>query len=113
MLLLGKGDIAGFPLVILVWAAISLLIVFMLRRMPMGRYIYAIGNREAATYLSGVNTRLVLIGAFIICSLCAAAAGLLLAGLSARAFQAMGDSYLLPSIAAVVIGGTNILGGRG
>src|SRR5690606_13667350 len=47
------------------------------------------------------------------CSLCAAIAGLLLAGYSSRAFQAMGDEYLLPSIAAVVLGGTHILGGRG
>jgi ribose transport system permease protein len=49
----------------------------------------------------------------MLCGLAAALAGVLLAGYSTKAYQAMGDAYLLPSIAAVVIGGTNILGGRG
>lgn len=108
-----KSDLLGIPAATLVWAALSVAIVFMLTRTPMGRYIYAIGNREAATYLSGVNTRLVLIASFAICGLCSALAGLLLAGYSNKAYQAMGDVYLLPAIAAVVIGGTNILGGQG
>ena len=47
------------------------------------------------------------------CGLCAGLAGVLLAGYSTKAYQGMGDAYLLPSIAAVVIGGTHILGGRG
>ncbi len=98
---------------VLVWALISAALVFMLTRTPFGRYIYATGNREAATYLSGINTRLVLIGCCVICSLCASLAGLLVAGYTSKAFQAMGDVYLLPAIAAVVVGGTNILGGQG
>ena len=49
----------------------------------------------------------------MLCGLAAALAGVLLAGYSTKAYQSMGDTYLLPSIAAVVIGGTNILGGRG
>jgi ribose transport system permease protein len=110
---LAKTSVIGVPTPAIVWAVLSLILVFMLTRTPMGRYIYAIGNREAATYLSGVNTRLVLIASFAICGFCAALAGLLLAGYSSKAFQAMGDPYLLPSIAAVVIGGTNILGGQG
>jgi ribose transport system permease protein len=55
----------------------------------------------------------VVVACFAICSGLAAVAGLLVAGYSSKAYQAMGDSYLLPSIAAVVIGGTNILGGSG
>lgn len=85
----------------------------MLQRTPLGRYIYAVGNREAAAYLSGVNTRLVLVASFMLCGACAATAGVLLAGYSTKAYQGMGDAYLLPAIAAVVIGGTNILGGQG
>jgi ribose transport system permease protein len=50
---------------------------------------------------------------FVLCGLAAALAGVLLAGYSTKAHQGMGDAFLLPSIAAVVIGGTNILGGRG
>ena len=114
MVWLSQGQVV--PLVansVLVWALISAALVFMLTRTPLGRYIYAAGNREAATYLSGVNTRAVLVAGFVICSLCGAVAGLLIAGYSSKAFQAMGDAYLLPSIAAVVVGGTNILGGQG
>ena len=85
----------------------------MLTRTSLGREIYAIGNRERAVFLSGVNTRRVLVVCFVICGACAAAGGVLLSGWSNRSFQAMGDPYLLPTIAAVVLGGTNVLGGRG
>jgi len=103
----------GIPNVLFVWLLVGVAIVFILRRTPLGRYIYAFGNRESATYLSGVNTRGVLIACFALCSMLAALAGVLLAGRATKAYQAMGDEFLLPSIAAVVLGGTNILGGRG
>lgn len=113
MKLFGGGASYGVGHSLVVWVLISAGIVFMLTRTPMGRYIYATGNREAATYLSGINTKLVLIFGFVACSMCAALAGLLVAGYTSKAFQAMGDVYLLPAIAAVVVGGTNILGGQG
>lgn len=108
-----KRTLLGVPNAVIVWLAVGLVIVFMLRRTPFGRYIYAFGNRESATYLSGINTRGVLIACFAICGMLSALAGVLLAGYSTKAYQAMGDPYLLPAIAAVVLGGTNILGGRG
>jgi ribose transport system permease protein len=107
------GKTIGIPNVLFVWILIGIIIVFVLRRTPFGRYIYAFGNRESATYLSGVSTRAVLIACFALCSTLSALAGVLLAGYSTKAYQAMGDAYLLPAIAAVVLGGTNILGGRG
>jgi ribose transport system permease protein len=110
---LAVGRVLGLPMSLLVWAALSVLIVLLLQCTPLGRYIYAIGNRESAAYLSGINTRLVLVAAFMICGLCSALAGVLLAGYSTKAYQGMGDAYLLPAIAAVVIGGTHILGGKG
>ena len=113
MSFLATGHVLGIPMALLVWALLSLGIVFLLGRTVLGRYIYAIGNREAAAYLSGVPTRGVLVAAFALCGVCAGLAGVLLAGYSTKAYQGMGDAYLLPSIAAVVIGGTNILGGRG
>jgi len=114
MVWLSTGQVVPFVAnSVLVWAIICAALAFMLTRTPLGRYIYAAGNREAATYLSGVNTRAVLVAGFVICSLCGSVAGLLIAGYSSKAFQAMGDTYLLPSIAAVVVGGTNILGGQG
>jgi ribose transport system permease protein len=103
----------GIPNALFVWAAVSVLVAGILQRTPLGRYIYAIGNKEAAAYLAGVDTRRVTVICFGLCGLAAALAGVLLAGYSTKAYQGMGDAYLLPSIAAVVIGGTNILGGRG
>jgi ribose transport system permease protein len=105
--------VLGIPNALFVWLAVGIAIVFILRRTPLGRYIYAIGNQEGATYLSGVNTRAVLIACFGISGMCSALAGVMLAGYSTKAYQAMGDPYLLPAIAAVVLGGTHILGGRG
>ena len=113
MLYLAKGELLGVPIPVFIWAAVGVGVTLMLRHTPMGRYVYAIGNRQAAVYLSGINDRLVLVATFALCSMLAALAGLLIAGYSSKAFQAMGDSYLLPSIAAVVIGGANILGGSG
>lgn len=105
--------IPGVPNALLVWIVIGAATAFMLGRTTLGRYIYAIGNRERAAYLSGVATARVIIISFAISGALAALAGVLLAGYSTKAYQAMGDAYLLPAIAAVVLGGTNILGGRG
>jgi ribose transport system permease protein len=108
-----QRTLVGIPNVLFVWLLVGIAVVFMLRRTPLGRYIYAFGNRESATYLSGVSTNGVLIACFALCGMLAALAGVLLAGYTTKAYQAMGDPYLLPAIAAVVLGGTNILGGRG
>ena len=110
---LAAGRLAGIPVALLVWAAVSVVIVVILNRTAFGKAIYATGAREAAAYLSGIRTRFVIIGAFMGSGICAAMAGVLLAGYSTQAFQGMGNAYLLPAIAAVVLGGTHILGGRG
>ena len=103
----------GIPNAFFVWAAVSLVILFLLRATQFGRYIYAVGNRERAAYLSGVPTRLVIVGCFMISGVAAALGGIMLTGYSAKAYQGMGDAYLLPAIAAIVLGGTNVLGGSG
>jgi ribose transport system permease protein len=110
---LAVGRVAGLPVSLLVWAVVSVGMVVLLQRTTIGREIYAIGNREAAAYLSGVRTRRTIVVAFVLCALSAAIAGVLLAGYSTKAYQGMGNAYLLPAIAAVVIGGADILGGRG
>ncbi len=110
---LAADKILGIPVAIFVWAAISIVIATILSKTAFGKAIYATGNREAASYLSGIRTRWIIVGAFVISGVCAASAGVLLAGYSAKAYQGMGNAYLLPAIAAVVIGGTHILGGRG
>lgn len=103
----------GLPNALLVWIVIGVATTFMLHRTTLGREIYGVGNRERAAYLSGIDTRRVTLLCFVIAGACSATAGVLLTGYSTTAYQAMGDAYLLPAIAAVVLGGTNILGGRG
>jgi len=113
MRFLAADKIAGIPVAIFVWALVSVFIAFMLKRTGFGKSIYATGNRETAAYLSGIRTRRVIVGAFVVSGVCSALAGVLLAGYSAKAYQGMGNAFLLPAIAAVVLGGTRILGGQG
>lgn len=113
MRFLAAERVLGVPVAIFVWAGVSLLIATMLTRTALGKSLYATGAREGAAYLSGIRTGWVIIGGFVLSSVCAATAGILLAGYSAKAYQGMGNSFLLPAIAAVVLGGTHILGGRG
>jgi ribose transport system permease protein len=105
--------IPGVPNPLLVWIALGAVAVFLLTRTTLGGRIYAIGNKERAVFLSGVDARRVVLVCFVISGACAAAGGVLLAGWANRSYQAMGDPYLLPAIAAIVLGGTNVLGGRG
>jgi len=106
-------SILGIPNPVWIWIVVGAGVVFLLRRTAFGRAIYAIGNRERAAYLSGARARLVVMTAFAISGGLSAFGGVLLAGYASKAAQAMGDPYLLPAIAAVVLGGTSILGGRG
>ncbi|RWC75052.1 MULTISPECIES: ABC transporter permease [unclassified Mesorhizobium] len=105
--------IPGVPNAVIIWALIGAAMVFVLTRSGFGRAVYGIGNRERAAYLSGIDTRRVVMIAFAVSGGLSAFGGVLLAGYASKAAQSMGDAYLLPSIAAVVLGGTSILGGRG
>jgi ribose transport system permease protein len=105
--------VPAVPNAVIVWAIIGAATVFVLTRTTFGRSVYGIGNRERAAYLSGVDTRRIVMTAFAIAGGLSAFGGVLLAGYASKAAQSMGDAYLLPSIAAVVLGGTSILGGRG
>jgi len=105
--------VPGVPNAVLIWAIVGAVAIFVLTRTTFGRSVYGIGNQERAAYLSGINTRRIVLIAFVTSGALSAFGGTLLAGYASKAAQSMGDSYLLPSIAAVVLGGTSILGGRG
>jgi ribose transport system permease protein len=105
--------IPGLPNAVICWVVVGAATVFLLTRTTFGRSVYGIGNRERAAYLSGINTRRIVMIVFAISGGLAAFGGVLLAGYASKAAQSMGDAYLLPAIAAVVLGGTSILGGRG
>lgn len=106
-------SVAGIPNPVWVWLIVGVAAVFLLTRTTFGRAVYGIGNREQAAYLSGIRTQRTVLIAFALSGGLSAFAGTLLAGYSDKAYQGMGDPYLLPAIAAVVLGGTSILGGRG
>jgi ribose transport system permease protein len=87
--------------------------VLLLQRTPFGRRVYGIGNSLRVARLSGVQVGKTLLGVYALSGFCAALVGVLLAGFSGQASLGMGDEYLLPSIAVVVVGGALITGGRG
>jgi len=111
---LGAGKfLGGIPNDLLLWAPIAALVIFVLRRTGYGRLLYAIGdNREACT-LAGIRVWRVLLVDYVVCSLLAAIAGLVVVGGTNAADLSLADVYLLPSVAAVIIGGASIFGGRG
>ncbi len=92
---------------------IAAFILLALRRTGYGRLLYAIGDNPIAARLSGARAWQVLIVLYIISARLAAIAGLLILGLTNIASVTLADSYVLPSVAAAVIGGTSIMGGRG
>jgi ribose transport system permease protein len=87
--------------------------VLLLGRTAFGRRVYAIGNGERVAALAGVPVSQTLIRVYMLSGLCSSIVGVLLTGFSGQASLGMGDEYLLPSIAVVVIGGALITGGRG
>ena len=104
-------DILPYSLAIFVPLAVVILLG--LRRTGYGRMLYAVGDNPIAARLSGARAWQVLVVLYIISALIAAVAGFLISGLTNVASVTLADSYVLPSVAAAVIGGTSILGGRG
>jgi ribose transport system permease protein len=110
---LGAGAIGGIPWIVIVAAALLLVGHLVLTYTRFGRYVYMVGgNREAAEY-SGVNVKLVLGAVMVISAVCSGIAGMLGVAHFGSAQQNEFDSYLLDGIAAVVVGGTSLFGGRG
>jgi ribose transport system permease protein len=107
------GSLLGSTPVIWLLALFVVGGTLLLGRTAFGRRVYAVGNSARVAYLSGVNVGRTLIGAYVLSGLCAALVGILLAGFNGQASLGMGDEYLLPSIAVVVVGGALITGGRG
>ncbi|HLI90721.1 MAG TPA: ABC transporter permease [Ktedonobacteraceae bacterium] len=103
----------GLPNGLLVWIVIAIIVGVVLSLTTLGRRIYALGNNALAAYLAGVNVRAVTLTVYALGGLFAALAGIALTAFGQQATLGMGDPFLFDSIAAVVIGGASILGGRG
>jgi ribose transport system permease protein len=110
---IGTGHWLGLPMP--VWIASVLVAVFVLitRKTRLGRYLYAIGGNERAAQLSGLNLRAIKVTVYTLGGALAGIAGLLLTARLDSATPNAGIGYELDSIAAVVIGGTSLSGGRG
>jgi erythritol transport system permease protein len=112
-LLLGSGTYLGLPLPIWLMVAVAAAGVFVAARTPFGRRIYAIGGNEKAAELSGVRVARIKFWAYVISGACAALVGLVIAAQLGAAHPATGETFELNAIAAVVLGGTSLMGGRG
>jgi ribose transport system permease protein len=110
---LGTGYLLGLPVPIWLMAIVFLLAWFMLNHTRLGRYIYALGGNESATRLSGINVARVKLAVYGLCGALSALAGLIVTSRLSSAQPTAGMGYELDAIAAVVLGGTSLMGGKG
>jgi erythritol transport system permease protein len=87
--------------------------VYVTKRTPFGRQVYAVGGNERASELSGIRVNRIKLSVYVISGFCAALAGLVVASELVAAHPASGESFELNAIAAAVLGGTSLAGGRG
>ncbi|MBZ0307173.1 MAG: ABC transporter permease [Anaerolineae bacterium] len=110
---LGAGKLLSLPYSIWIMAALALVAIFLSTKTPFGRQVYAIGGNERAARLSGVRVKVVTLLTYVISGFCAAMVGLIITSQLVSAHPATGQSFELNAIAAVVLGGTSLSGGRG
>jgi erythritol transport system permease protein len=110
---LGTGRPLGIPTSIWLMALFAAAAVFLTRRTPFGRWVYALGGNSRAAELAGVPVRRVTMRVYMISGLCAGMAGLIIASELTSAAPQAGETFELNAIAAVVIGGASLAGGRG
>jgi erythritol transport system permease protein len=112
-LVLGAGNVLGAPLAIWLMVVLAAAGTFLAVRTAFGRRVYAVGGNERAALLAGVRVRRVKLGVYVISGFTAALVGLVIAAQLGAAHPATGETFELNAIAAVVLGGTSLMGGRG
>lgn len=110
---IGQGHLAGIPIPVWIMAGAFIIFGILLARTKFGRYIYATGDNPEAARLSGIPTDRVKIWAFVISGVLSALAGFIITARLSTAEPTAGSGMELEAIAAVIIGGTSLLGGRG
>ncbi len=110
---LGTGVSYGLPNALLLFVPLAAFIIYMLRGTGFGRLLYAVGDNENAARLAGVHYWQVITALYILSSVLAGIMGLLYMGLIKAPSLSLAEPLVLPSVAAAVIGGTSIFGGRG
>jgi ribose transport system permease protein len=102
-----------FPNIVFILIIITPIVMIIMYKTKLGLKLFGSGSNETAAYLSGVNVKMVRCTAFILSGTLASLIGLLLLGNMGIAFKDMGSNYVMPSIAAVVVGGVSLTGGDG
>jgi erythritol transport system permease protein len=110
---IGQSFLFGIPTPVWLMAIIAVLAAAVAAKTPFGRHIYAVGGNERAARLAGIRTERVKIATYVFSGLCAALVGIIIASQLEAAHPATGESFELNAIAAVVLGGTSLMGGRG
>ncbi len=111
--LIGNGRIAQIPIQVIIWVVLVVVAALLVRNLPFGRQLYAVGGNARAARLSGVRVDRVVVLAYVLSGLMSALAGLVLAGYIGTGSLSIGNDYNLNSIAAAVLGGTAFTGGVG
>ena len=110
---LGFNRLMGIPIGILILAAVAILMTILLSKTALGRWIYATGGNAKAAELSGVPVKFTTVTVYVLSGICSAIAGLVLSSQLTSAGPTAGNTYELTAIAAVVVGGAALTGGRG
>lgn len=110
---IGQGFMLHIPAPVWIMVAFFAIAWVVAEKMPFGRHVYAIGGNERAARLAGIRVWQVKLVTYLFSSLCAALVGLIIASQLEAAHPATGESFELNAIAAVVLGGTSLMGGRG
>ena len=110
---IGTGTLMGLPVMIWLLVAVALAAHYISRRTPLGRHIYAVGGNERGAALSGVKVNRVKLFVYMFSGFCAALVGIIIASQLQAAHPATGETFELNAIAAAVLGGTSMSGGRG
>ncbi|MBZ9681943.1 ABC transporter permease [Mesorhizobium sp. ESP6-5] len=110
---LGAGRLLGLPVSIWILIVVALGAAYLARYTPLGRHIFAVGGNERAARISGVRVNMVKMFVYMFSGFCAAIVGLIISSELMASHPATGESFELNAIAAAVLGGTSMSGGRG
>jgi len=110
---LGRGFVFGIPVPVIIFLGLALLFGILLTRTVYGRYVFAIGGNWKSSRFTGIRDNLIVFSVFILCSVMASTAGIVLGSRLMAAQNYVGMGYELRVIAAVVLGGTSLMGGAG
>lgn len=110
---IGQGVIAGIPVPVIIMVIVVIGMQLVLSRTAFGAYIYAVGGNEEAARLSGIKVAWVKFWAYVLCGFLSGLSGMILMARLSSAQPAVGEGFELDAIAAVVLGGTSLMGGRG